>query len=64
MNYRIERHSGESAYMQLYHQLRSDIVSGVLPKGTKLPSRRVLAAELGLSVITVERALALRTDEG
>ena len=64
MNYRIERHSGESAYMQLYHQLRSDIVSGVLPKGTKLPSRRVLAAELGLSVITVEHALALLTDEG
>ena len=64
MNYQIIKHSGESAYLQLYRQLRQDIVSGALPTGAKLPSKRGLAEELGLSVITVEHALALLTDEG
>ena len=64
MNYQIIKHSGESAYLQLYRQLRQDIVSGALPTGAKLPSKRSFAEELGLSVITVEHALALLTDEG
>ena len=64
MKYQIQKHSGESAYLQLYRELRSDIVSGALPTGTKLPSKRSLAEELGISVITVEHALALLCDEG
>ncbi len=64
MKYQIQRHSGESAYLQLCRQLREDIVSGLLPTGTKLPSKRSFAEELGLSVITVEHALALLCDEG
>ncbi len=64
MKYVIRKHSGESAYLQLYRQLREDIVSGLLPPGTRLPSKRSLAEELGISVITVEHALALLCDEG
>lgn len=64
MKYTIEKHSGESAYAQLYRQLRQDIVSGVLPAGGRLPSKRLLAEELGISVITVEHAYALLVDEG
>jgi len=64
MRYHIERHSGESAYLQLYRQLREDIVAGAIPTGTKLPSRRQLSEELGVAVITVEHALALLADEG
>ena len=64
MNYIIRKHSGESAYLQLYHQLRQDIISGIWPRGAKLPSKRVMAEELGLSVITVEHALSLLCDEG
>ena len=64
MKYTIDRQAKESAYMQLYRQLREDIVSGLLPLGTRLPSKRQLAEELGLSVITVEHALALLCDEG
>lgn len=64
MHYHIERCCGESAYLQLYRQLRSDIVSGALPPGSRLPSKRSLAEELGISVITVEHALALLCDEG
>ena len=63
MKYQINRQSGESAYLQLYRQLREDIVSGVLPRGSRLPSKRQLAAELGLSLITVEHALSLLVDE-
>lgn len=64
MKYRIDRDAHLSAYMQLYRQLREDIVSGALPYGAKLPSKRLLAGELGLSLVTVEHALALLADEG
>ena len=64
MNYIIEKHSDERAYLQLYHQLRRDILNGTWPRGSKLPSKRVLAEELGISVITVEHALSLLSDEG
>ena len=61
MKYSIEKKAGQPAYLQLYRQLRQDIVEGSLPEGTKLPSKRTLAA---VSVITVEHALALLADEG
>ena len=64
MNYLIDRASPIPAYMQLYRALRADLVSGVLPYGAKLPSKRILAEELGLSLITVEHAFALLADEG
>ena len=64
MHYGIDRSSRESAYLQLYKQLRADIVSGAIPPGRRLPSKRLLAGETGLSVITVEHAYALLCDEG
>ena len=64
MQYVIEKHGAESAYMQLYQQLRGDIVSGAIPRGMRLPSKRTLAEDLGLSVITAEHAYALLVDEG
>lgn len=64
MRYHIDKTATESAYLQLYHQLRRDIVGGVYPLGAKLPSKRVIAGETGVSVITVEHALAILCDEG
>ena len=64
MKYRIDHDAPESAYLQLYRQLRQDIVRGELAYGTRLPSKRTLAGELGVSLITVEHALALLCDEG
>lgn len=64
MKYTVEKKSGKPAYMQIYDQLRRDIASGVLPKGARLPSKRLLAQELGVSVITVEHAYELLTDGG
>lgn len=55
---------GKSAYIQLYEQLRKDIVNGVYPYGTKLPSKRILAEETGVSVITVQHSYAILCDEG
>ena len=63
MKYGIESEK-TSAYLQLYTQLKRDIVSGVFPYGAKLPSKRILAEETGVSVITVEHAYALLIDEG
>ena len=64
MKYSLDKTAGKPAYLQLYWQLRQDIIDGSLPSGAKLPSKRTLAAELGISVITVEHALALLADEG
>ena len=64
MKYRIEKDSPQSAYLQLYHQLRGDVVSGVSPNGNKRPSKRLRAEQTGVSVITVEHAYAILCDEG
>ena len=64
MKYHVRREGGKAAYLQLYEQLRRDIVDGVLPTGAKLPSKRLLAEETGVSVITAEHALAILCDEG
>lgn len=64
MKYRIEKEKGLPAYRQLYELLRADIVSGVYPYGSKLPSKRLIAEETGVSVITAEHSLALLCDEG
>lgn len=64
MKYTIEKNGADPAYMQIYRQLRSDILDRTLPAGAKLPSKRFLAGELSVSVITVEHAYALLVDEG
>lgn len=64
MKYHIQESNDTFAYMQLYKQLRRDIVSGVLIYGMKLPSKRMLAEETGVSVITVEHTYSILCDEG
>nr|WP_297763389.1 PLP-dependent aminotransferase family protein [uncultured Butyrivibrio sp.] len=64
MNYRIEKNTSEPAYIQLYKLLVNDIVGGIYEYGSKLPSKRVIAEETGVSVITVEHALTLLNEEG
>ena len=64
MIYIVDRLSKEPAYLQLYRQLREDIVNGVYRLGDKLPSKRVTAGETGVSTVTVEHAYGLLSDEG
>lgn len=52
------------AYLQLYERVREDIVSGIYPAGSKLPSKRTVAADSGVSTVTVEHAYGLLCDEG
>lgn len=51
-------------YLQIYRQLRDDIIRGIFTYNDKLPSKRLLAEELGISTITVEHAYELLCDEG
>lgn len=51
-------------YLQLYTMLRDDIVNGAYGYNSKLPSKRALAEETGVSTVTVEHAYALLCDEG
>lgn len=64
MKYVVDKNGADPAYMQIYRQLREDVLDRTLPAGAKLPSKRLLAGELGVSVITVEHAYALLVDEG
>ncbi len=64
MNIKIKKSSAEPAYIQLYRAFVKDITAGVYPYGNKLPSKRIIAEETGVSLITVEHALMLLAEEG
>ncbi|MBD5137909.1 MAG: GntR family transcriptional regulator [Oscillospiraceae bacterium] len=52
----ISNSSGDPIYEQIYSQIKAGIMSGVLKEGDALPSMRVLAQQLRISVITTKRA--------
>ena len=56
LTYHLDAQSGVPLYEQLYRAVRADIMSGALAGGTRLPSKRQLAANLRISQITVETA--------
>lgn len=64
LTYTLEKGRGQSLYESLYQKIRADIVDGNLKAGDKLPSKRALAANLGISVVTVESAYAQLVAEG
>lgn len=64
MKYSIQKSNPSPAYIQLYRQIRDDIVAGIYPYHCKLPSKRTVAEEMHISTITVEHAYALLCDEG
>lgn len=55
---------GDSLYEQLYRQLRDQIISRALRPGEKMPSKRVLAQSLNISVNTVDAAYRQLESEG
>ncbi len=63
MKYVIDKQKGK-AYLQIYEQIKTDIVNGIYPYDIKLPSKRLLAEETGVSVITIEHAYSLLYEEG
>lgn len=63
MNYIINK-TERPLYLQIYKHIRDNIIAGVFPYNTRLPSKRLLADEIGVSTITVEHAYSLLCDEG
>ncbi len=55
---------GVSKYVHLYRCIRADIENGSIAPREKLPSKRELAAHLGVSVVTVEAAYSQLVAEG
>ncbi|MBQ2824471.1 MAG: GntR family transcriptional regulator [Oscillospiraceae bacterium] len=52
----ISNSSGEPIYQQISDQIKALIMNGTLKAGDALPSMRVLAQQLRISVITTKRA--------
>ena len=64
LTYELKKSPGVPLYEALYRCIRSDILSGRLSSGTKLPSKRALAQNLEVSKITVEAAYNQLLEEG
>lgn len=56
MNILISNSSGEPIYEQIASQIKAMIIGGELAAGDALPSMRLLAGQLRISVITTKRA--------
>jgi GntR family transcriptional regulator/MocR family aminotransferase len=64
MKYIFNTESNKPIYIQLYEKMKSDIICKAYAYGTRLPSKRLLAEELNISIVTVQHAYALLIDEG
>ena len=64
LTYELKKQPGLPLYEALYRCIREDILSGKLPAGTKLPSKRALSSHLKVSKITVENAYGQLLQEG
>ena len=62
--FEVHRATDAPLFHQIYQRLRSAILSGTLRPGTKLPSTRELAAQLGVSRPTVVSAFEQLLAEG
>ena len=54
----------EPIYLQIVGYIKRGIVSGEIPDGDELPSRRMLSALLGVNPNTVQKACRLLEEEG
>ena len=60
----MESHGDLALYEYLYRCIRHDIAHGKVEPGQKLPSKRALAKQLGVSLITIEAAYDQLVAEG
>ena len=60
----LSNSSGEPIYRQIVTQIKAQITSGALSAGDALPSMRLLAQQLRISVITTKRAYEELEREG
>jgi GntR family transcriptional regulator/MocR family aminotransferase len=60
----LDNNSQTPLYAQIYEQLKQEIVTGILPEGSRLPSTRHLAQTLAVGRNTVEYAYLQLSSEG
>lgn len=60
----ILEESSEPLYVQIYQQIKQQIRNGTLPDNERLPSKRQLASQMGISVNTVNAAYSQLVSEG
>lgn len=64
MNIFISNRSDTPIYQQIVDAIRQDILNGTLAEGDALPSIRMLARDLSVSVITTKKAYELLEAQG
>ena len=64
ITYSFANIGSDCLYIHLYKCIKNDVLEGNLRVGEKLPSKRSLAKNLNISVITVENAYAQLMSEG
>lgn len=64
LTYDLQTNASGPVYKILYDLIRQDIIKGKLKAHEKMPSKRTLAKNLGLSTISVENAYELLISEG
>ncbi len=64
MNIIISNQSGKPIYEQIVEQIKAQVIGGELKEGDALPSMRLLAKDLRISVITTKRAYEELEREG
>jgi GntR family transcriptional regulator/MocR family aminotransferase len=63
-SWRIDRASETPLFRQIYREIRTAVLSQTLPRGTRLPSTRELASQIGVSRTSVISAYEQLSDEG
>ena len=63
MNVEIKRNDKLAIYLQIYKQIKEQILNGRLKSGDKILSYREIAKQFDVSIITVTKAYELLSDE-
>ena len=62
--FHLDPRHNEPLYRQIYQRVKQTIMAGQLKRGSRVPSVRALASELGIARATVENAYGLLMAEG
>ena len=64
LTYSLSECGGKPIYRYIYECIKKDILNGTIPSGEKLPSKRSLASNLEVAVVTIENAYSMLEAEG
>lgn len=60
----IDETNKQPMYLQIYEQIKNKIINKEILKNEKLPSKRMLAKQLNIGIVTIEAAYGQLIDEG